>query len=934
MAFNKAKAMQEAEKLVAQRKNSDAIKQYLRILDKDPDDVSLLNTIGDLYYRENNKAEALKCFDKLADAYTRDGFTVKAIAILKKIVKIDSSAIDPVLKMAELYVLQGLNREAREQYGQAVEFFKKKKLPDRALETFRKIVALDPENRTYRTRLAELAEQMGRKDEAGRAYAEVAESALRAGDAAAAEAALKKASDIDPRNSDVQLLRARLAASQKDYKQAEKILQSDSALRNSPTGRQLLLEIYLATQRLEAGEKLVGETYRANPEDFSPLGHFARLCLQHGQVDAATRALSACADLLIQKKQAMSLMETLRHIWSQHAEHLPTLELVLSVSEKTGDEASLPEVLGALADAYERAGDLGKAEGVLRTLVKREPGNEEYQRRLRDVLEQQGKETEVPSAASFAGVALEVPEEEEEAPPPPAPVVDEQAQMVKEALENSDLFSRYGLIDKAVAELEKALATYPEQVEIHRRIFEVCHRNQPERASKAAEMLAQVFRRQGDLATAGQYEEAIRQLASGGAVAEVAIPGSRPAVPPVEPPPQPVELDLSEAFAGPAQEDVVPPAEPATVEIPIEVSTPAEAPATPAAPQELDLSAELDAFAAPSRPVELPSVEAPPPEAAAEVPAAAQFNFEEARVEVDFYLSQGFTEEARNAVQALEETFPGEPRVAELRALVEGGPGAPSAQPAEPLAPPVGLESPLGPAEPTPLVVEELPVAAGAKVEIEPPPPATPAMPQPPIAPPPADEAPPSAAGDLLGDLAGDLAAGLEGFGEPSPPGQAPSPTGPAPPQDVSPLSGLLDELGDGGPVVSAQEDAETHYNLGVAFREMGLLDEAIGEFQKVVKGAQKGHYPENFLQACSLLAVSFMDKGMPQIAAKWYMRALETPELDEESTLALQYDLGVAYEQAGDTHGALEKFSEVYSQNIDYRDVAEKIRALQQKAR
>jgi hypothetical protein len=75
------------------------------------------------------------------------------------------------------------------------------------------------------------------------------------------------------------------------------------------------------------------------------------------------------------------------------------------------------------------------------------------------------------------------------------------------------------------------------------------------------------------------------------------------------------------------------------------------------------------------------------------------------------------------------------------------------------------------------------------------------------------------------------------------------------------------------------------------------------------------------------------MEKGMPAIAAKWYTRALETPEIDEEGTLAIQYDLGVAYESAGDTRTALAKYSEVYSQNIDYRDVAEKIRQLQHKA-
>jgi tetratricopeptide (TPR) repeat protein len=149
----------------------------------------------------------------------------------------------------------------------------------------------------------------------------------------------------------------------------------------------------------------------------------------------------------------------------------------------------------------------------------------------------------------------------------------------------------------------------------------------------------------------------------------------------------------------------------------------------------------------------------------------------------------------------------------------------------------------------------------------------------------------------------------------------------------ASPLSGLLEEIGEApGAEPVPEDDPETHYNLGVAFREMSLLDEAIGEFQKVVKGAGLKPRPPNYLQACTLLATCFMDKGMAPIAVKWYCRALETPNLDEEVLLALQYDLGVAYEQAGDLPRALEKFAEVYGQNIDFRDVAEKIRAFQQK--
>jgi tetratricopeptide (TPR) repeat protein len=170
----------------------------------------------------------------------------------------------------------------------------------------------------------------------------------------------------------------------------------------------------------------------------------------------------------------------------------------------------------------------------------------------------------------------------------------------------------------------------------------------------------------------------------------------------------------------------------------------------------------------------------------------------------------------------------------------------------------------------------------------------------------------------------------------PAPPAAVPFIAAPPPaasPQGAAQLDGLLAEMEDPGAAAAAKGDPETHYNLGVAFREMALLDEAIGEFQKVVKGSGKGNYPANFLQACSLLAICFMEKKMPAIAVKWYLRAMETPGLDEEAQMALQYDLGLAYEQAGDSRKALESFTEVYSQNIDFRDVAEKIREHQQKA-
>ena len=146
---------------------------------------------------------------------------------------------------------------------------------------------------------------------------------------------------------------------------------------------------------------------------------------------------------------------------------------------------------------------------------------------------------------------------------------------------------------------------------------------------------------------------------------------------------------------------------------------------------------------------------------------------------------------------------------------------------------------------------------------------------------------------------------------------------------ESGPLKEVFDEFrAELGEMGAEDEDLETHYNLGIAFREMGLLEEAIGEFQKVAKANDRGKAFRYAMQCCTLLGLAFMEKGQPAIAAIWYERALLTPGIDSESKLALRYDLGVAQESAGDLDAALKSFSQVYAVNIDYRDVADRIAA------
>ena len=117
--------------------------------------------------------------------------------------------------------------------------------------------------------------------------------------------------------------------------------------------------------------------------------------------------------------------------------------------------------------------------------------------------------------------------------------------------------------------------------------------------------------------------------------------------------------------------------------------------------------------------------------------------------------------------------------------------------------------------------------------------------------------------------------------------------------------------------------DYDTHFNLGIAYREMGLLDEAIGEFQLSAKD------PHFLVSCCSMLGLCFLDKGLPELAIKWYRRGLEAETISEEDTLGLLYDMGCAYLAMGDQAGAYKAFVDAYGINTNYRDVVARIEEL-----
>jgi tetratricopeptide (TPR) repeat protein len=119
-------------------------------------------------------------------------------------------------------------------------------------------------------------------------------------------------------------------------------------------------------------------------------------------------------------------------------------------------------------------------------------------------------------------------------------------------------------------------------------------------------------------------------------------------------------------------------------------------------------------------------------------------------------------------------------------------------------------------------------------------------------------------------------------------------------------------------------EDYDTRYNLGIAYKEMGLLDEAIAEFQLAAKDEVRS------LECCSMLGLCFMEKGLPEIAIKWFSKGLAIPGRREEEYHGLRYDLAQAYEAAGQPERALQLYMEIFRENVKFRDVQERVKELQ----
>ncbi|MFN2454445.1 MAG: tetratricopeptide repeat protein [Pyrinomonadaceae bacterium] len=823
MAFDKTKVVRAAEKYLAQGKIPAAIKEYRAIVEHDASDFTALNMLGDLYARAGNKQEATVAFARIAEHYRGQGFALKAIAMYKKIDRLQPGSIEIAGKLAALYEMQGLIVDARAQYLIVADALSRDGQTPQALTMLRKVADLDSQNVDIRLRLADGYMRENLRTEAGQAYAEAGAQLLARKQYERALDALSKALAIDPLDkqslSNLVDVHTGLGTADEAAEMLEKLIAENPGDIELLT---MLARIYVEAEDVAAAERAALALAMQDASSYIRLVDVARLYLRQGDADAAVRVLASVSEQMLNGSEEETLTELLDEVLARNPEQLDALRLLVRVHTWQHDDEKLRASLEQLAEAAEGAGDAEEERHTLVQLIRLAPEETRFQERLQAL-----------------GGAPE------------------------------------GYADSSSMS-DNAYPAMPMSGEVP--TFE-------------------------SFMLAGDEHLAAPSVADDAPVTEFEWNSVAPETNAAPPDASASFSDLNESWA-----DVG--------------SAPVDADASPSAAgsfQEFDFSAAI------TEPPAVADAATEQADAAATPEARREAMLRQELESVDFYIAQGYADIARDTLEMLEGQFGAHAEIdARREQLQNAAPSAspeaapmPDAAPAETvefsgfglydtaeadIAPPASL------ATETPSAADDVDAAFTI---LESPPPA----------------APPVSAAPHVADVP--IAA------EPITSTEATTAKPVAPsPHPVDPgLAAIFDEFrtaNEEDDTAVSDGDYETHYNLGLAYKEMDLVDEAVEEFQSAAGLVAPQDGTPRYLQCCNLLGHCFLQKGMPRLAVMWFKKGLDSPGHTEDEYQALRFDLGSAFEQMGELEKAIDTFSEVYGVNVSYRGVADKLRELQ----
>lgn len=942
MAVDRTKILEAAQKHLSKGAYDKAIVELQKLVKADPSDVRTWLKIGDLYVKLNQRPQAIDTYARVADQYAGQGFFHKAVAVYKQILNLDGTRLDVKLKLAEMHESMQLTSDAMAAYEHVAAEYGRLGDADRALATFGKMVSLDPTNIPTRIKYAEALSRAGRNEEAAVAFEAGAEL-------------LKKQGRID----DYLKVVERLLFHREDVERSRELAELYLERNDGKRALAKLQVLFKADPKHIPTLELLARAFeqvQQLPKTISVLREIARLYGDKGNVEERARALKRIVALDPgdpEARQALAQMVgPARPSAPARRDLAPPPGAVIEASKPARMMSEPPEEIDPDDEPY--AEEEALADDGLD-----DEGTEGDDAVISYVDED--AEAEIVAAAAEERAALEqadgagddaadddvfiVEEEpvEEEAPPEAVqrtslpPDVAREAHIAK-LLTEVDVFLRYGLKQKVVEQLRQVLELEPRHVEAREKLKDVLvERGEITAAADELVALADIFaldspavaalylRQARDLDPAN---ELVRQRLASLPISPSQPPRAATPLPPmptplmaVAPSEPPIDLDDPTGESLPADDLLVAPQRPQPVASYLTARGPKVQPPRVEAPGVAAMRVE-----APRLDVPKPSQRAPEP-----TPEPDGF-YEDERTVFGGAIPDDFEDMLEERAPMLPDPYAG--AVVHDEALIAGAdplaPISPEEFESVPLRPSIADDLAPARASLPPGEVEEILdeaeffVAQGlydegiqvlrdavaahpnnrllvdkiAELE-EQAARAVAAMKDASHPPPPVDNS-----FQLAEKLADELGGGQEG-------------------SDVLDVEEVFAQFKKGVEQQVAVDDADTHFDLGIAYKEMGLIADAIHEFELCLT------HPTRECMAHTMIGLCHLEKGDVAAAVGAFKKGLYSERKTEREELGLYYELGRAYERMRDPQEALYYYEKVKKRDPSFLQVQDRIDAL-----
>ncbi|MHB8173405.1 MAG: tetratricopeptide repeat protein, partial [Nitrospirota bacterium] len=333
--INKSKVIKDAQKFVAKAQWDKAIIEYEKIIAESPSDGNTFNTVGDLCLKRNDTEKAIESCKKAAELFNKTGFTLKAIALYKKVLNIKPDQVDIFILMGKLNAERGMLGNANENYLAAASYFTKQGQKVKAIDIYKTLCELNPDNFSLAQKLAELYLSEGFEKEGINKCIELAEKKLDKGDSAGAMDFLAKVEKKSAERFD--FIRVSALIDIKDNRLQEATAKLEKVNKVDPNDVRVLTplaEAYLRSGRYEESAAIYRNLHEKDPQNIHCQLQLIDICLKTGDYASAWKEYSTLAYWHISRKEFAQAEKFLREFLTHKKDSMDAMKLLADVLEK------------------------------------------------------------------------------------------------------------------------------------------------------------------------------------------------------------------------------------------------------------------------------------------------------------------------------------------------------------------------------------------------------------------------------------------------------------------------------------------------------------------------------------------------------------------------------------------------------------------------